>query len=557
MLKHLSVKNFAIIENVEVSFEGGMNVLTGETGAGKSLLIDAIGLLLGDRADKEAVRSGERHAEVSGVFAPLNDAVKQVLEENDILFEEDELLIKRRISADKGNLIKVNGETITLGELRKITVHLADIHTQHDTKRLINPDTYLSLLDGYAKEIAFKLEKYREKRDVYLKAHDEHRALKDKRQSTLERMDLIRFQLEEIKAHNLTRGEEEEIETRLNTLKNFDQIFQAVKAAYSALEEKNILEETYGAGKELESVTEYDEEYKDLKERIESAYFELDDVRQTLSDKLDGLDFDPDELEELETRKHTLSTLKNKYHRSVEEILDYRDEIEKELENFSDYDALLQTKKEELDIRYQELLDAADRLSAQRKKTAQAIEASMTGELSDLELKDARFEIVFTRKVPEDSFDAEAFGPFGLDQVDFHLSTNKGEPLKPLKNVASGGELSRIMLALKTLLVRQETLNLMIFDEIDSGVSGYVASQVAKKMRNIAKDMQVLAITHLPQVAAAATRHYHIYKTADEERTAAHVKPLERDGRIRELAVMISSDEVTDSALRSAEELLK
>lgn len=557
MLKHLSVKNFAIIENIEVSFEGGMNVLTGETGAGKSLLIDAIGLLLGDRADKEVVRSGQRHAEVSGVFAPLNEAVKDVLNENDILFEDDELLIKRRISADKSNLIKCNGETITLGELRKITAHIADIHTQHDTKRLINPDTYLELLDGYDSAIGKRLETYQTKRDAYLEVFREHQNLKSKRQSTLEQMDLIRFQLEEIDAHNLTRGEEEEIESRLNTLKNFDEIFQSVQAAYTALEKKGVLEETYGAAQELSDIADYDEAYKELKDRVESAYFELDDIKQTLSEKLDGLDFDPEELDELETRRHTLSTLKNKYHRSVEEILDYREEIQEELENYSDYDGLLAQTETRLKERFEELLKAASSLSEQRKKTARSIETALMSELGDLELKNAAFEIVFEKTEPEDCFDAERFGPSGLDAVDFHLTTNKGEPLKPLKNVASGGELSRIMLALKTLLVRQETLNLMIFDEIDSGVSGYVASQVAKKMRSIAKDMQVLAITHLPQVAAAAHRHYHIFKTSNEERTAAQIKPLDHEGRIRELAVMISSDEVTTSALQSAEELLK
>jgi len=557
MLRHLSVRNFAIIENIDVSFEEGMNVLTGETGAGKSLLIDAIGLLLGDRADKSAVRSGEKHAEVSGVFHPLNDAIKAELESLDIPHPDDELLIKRRISAKSGNLIKVNDETVTLQTLKRITPYLADIHTQHDTKRLINPDMYLRLLDTYDATIGDYKGEYREALAVYNEALKNYESLKRAREETLEKMDLYRFQAEEIDSHQLEEGEEDTIEARLKTLKNFDEIFQSVKEAHRLLDETGALENTFEASRTLEGLEDYDSEFSSLKERLESAYHELDDIRGVLFDRLNSLDFDPDELERLETRRYTLDTLKRKYHRSIDEIIAYNAEIKNRLEDMDDYDEKLEAAKSRAQEAFEALLEKAEALSSARRKTARSIEETLKAELADLELREASFEIVFDARPPEDFTDTEAFSEDGIDRVDFHLSTNKGEDMKPLRQVASGGELSRIMLALKALLVRQESLNLMIFDEIDSGVSGYVAGQVAKKMASIGRGMQVLAITHLPQVAARASTHYRIRKESDSERTKAHVDALDHENRVRELAEMISSEEITSSALESAEELLK
>ncbi|MFW6284744.1 MAG: DNA repair protein RecN [Bacillota bacterium] len=557
MLKHLEVKDFAIIENIEVSFEAGMNVLTGETGAGKSLLIDAIGLLLGDRAQSDVVRTNSNEAVVRALFSPLSDHVKNELSTLDIPFEDDELLIERKVKRSSGNLIKMNRETVTLQDLRQVTTHLADIHTQHDTKRLINPTTYLELLDGYDKALIPLKKDYKNAFEHYKEALEQYRKLKEAKETTLEKMDMLRFQLEELKGHDLKKDEEESIEARLKTLENFDTIFTALKEAYGLLEDGEALNDIYESAQALSRVESLDENYKTYRERIESAYYELDDIRQSLYDDVSGMDFDPDELESLQSRQFTLNQLKRKYARSINELVDYQEKIEQDLESFGDYDSALNHAKDAVIKAHETLQAKAKALTDKRKRTAKKIEQALEKELFELELKNASFKIVFEKNDVSDPFNPEAFRPSGADAIDFHLSTNKGEPLKPLKSVASGGELSRIMLALKTLLLMQDTLDLIIFDEIDTGVSGYVASQVAKKMAAISKNVQVLAITHLPQVAAKSDHHYFIYKEEMDERTKTHIDPLDHDGRIKALATMISSDTITEQAMKSARELLK
>ncbi|MFW5892845.1 MAG: DNA repair protein RecN [Bacillota bacterium] len=557
MLKHLEVKDFAIIENIEVSFEAGMNVLTGETGAGKSLLIDAIGLLLGDRAQSDIVRSDSDEAVVRALFSPLSNHVRTELASLEIPFEDDELLIERKVKRTSGNLIKMNRETVTLQDLRRVTAHLADIHTQHDTKRLINPTTYLELLDGYDKAIEPLKKDYQAALRDYKEALNTYGRLKDEKDTTLERMDMLRFQLDELKTHDLKKDEEATIEERLKTLENFDAIFTALKESYGLLEDGDALNAIYQSAQALGRVDALNEDYKSYRERIESAYYELDDIRQSLYDDVSGMDFDPDELETLQSRQFTLSQLKRKYARSINELVDYQEKIAKDLESFGDYDSALESAKEDVIKTHGSVREKAKTLTEKRKSTAKKIEQALEKELSELELKNASFKIVFEESDPSDPFNPAAFRPSGADAIDFHLSTNKGEPLKPLKSVASGGELSRIMLALKTLLLMQDTLDLIIFDEIDTGVSGYVASQVAKKMAAISKNVQVLAITHLPQVAAKSDQHYIIYKEERDERTKTQVEPLDHDGRIRALATMISSDTVTEQSIKSARELLK
>ncbi len=557
MLRHLEVKEFAIIEDLEVTFEPGMNVLTGETGAGKSLLIDAIGLLLGDRANKESVRSGARQATVRALFSPLSSPVKSVLDTLEIPYEDEELLIERRISSTSSNLVKINRETVTLQDLKEVTKYLADIHTQHDTKRLINPETYQDLLDGYDSDISSLKNVYREKRKNYIKTLEDYETLKSEKDKTLETMDMLRFQLEELENYSLVKDEEEAIEERLATLQNFDKIFSALKETYAALDESSALETIYDSARSLSSVEDYNEDFKDYKNRIESAYYDLDDIRQSLFDVINGMDFDPDELEKLETRQYDLDQLKRKYHRSINELIEYQDEIRNRLDTFGNYDQALDDSVALVKTAHKALVSASNSLLEKRKKTAKTIEKALEKELGDLELPNASFKIVLSEPATKDAFDRTPFKEGGIDSVDFHLSTNKGEPLKPLKNVASGGELSRIMLALKTLLLMRDALDLIIFDEIDTGVSGYVASQVAKKMAAISASVQVLAITHLPQVAAKSDHHHYIYKKTSNERTTTFIDALEHDGRVRALAEMISSDKVSETALESARELLK
>ncbi len=557
MLKYLKVSQFAIIENVEVSFEEGLNVLTGETGAGKSLLIDAIGLLLGERATSEIIRTDSDYALVTAIFEPLNQKVKDALKAMDIPFEDDELLISRKIKRNSGNLIKANRETITLSDLRKLTKHLADIHTQHDTKRLFDAQSYLELIDAYNDDITTYKADYNTALNTY-KAHlKKYQSLKKDKDTMLERLDLLKFQSEELHNHNLKENELTQIEERLNTLQNFDSIFHALKESYALLETSNATANIYEASKELSQIETYDETYANLKSRTESTYYELDDIRESLSTLLEGLDFDPDELESLENRKHTLDTLRRKYNKEVDELIEYHQKINEEIQSFDNYDETLENALSEVKTSFKTVLNKGKTLRENRIQTAIKIQKALKQELEALSLKAVQFKIEFSDAFHKTYNDLSRFYDNGIDDVEFLLSTNKGESLKPLKKIASGGELSRIMLALKTLLVKKEGLNLMIFDEIDTGVSGYVASQVAKKMQQISKNLQVLAITHLPQVAAKADHHYYIYKKQSDSTVQTYVKNLNFDQRVDALAQMISSDQVTEASKQSAKELLK
>lgn len=556
MLSYLSVKNFAILENIEVTFENGMTALTGETGAGKSLLIDAIGLLLGDRASSNIVRTGEAYCEITGLFVDLSPQVIAVLKSLDIPCEDNECLIKRQISTSSANMIKINRQTITLQDLRLVTEHLADIHTQHDTKRLINPESYLALIDYYETSIQDKLTTYKTHRLTYLDALKAYHQLIQTKEETLEKMDYMRFQLEELSSHQLIEDEEYHIEQRLSTLKNFDKIFQAVQQSLTLLKTNQLVESIYEGVESLESIQDFDPLYKTLSERLKSAYYEIDDIKDELASKLDNLDFDPNELESLETRQHTLNTLKRKYRKSLQELIVFKSQLEEDLHQFEHFDDAIMAKEEALKEAYKLVQTAAYALREARQEQALKIETRLMELLKDLELKHTVFKVVFNPIELNDIKNATPFKEDGIDEVDFHLSTNIGEALKPLSKVASGGELSRIMLALKEILMKNTGVSLMIFDEIDTGVSGYVANQVALKMKKIAEATQVITITHLPQVAAQANHHYFIFKTEENHRTKAHIKILDREARIKELAAMISSDKVTDHALKSAEALL-
>ena len=557
MLSYLSVKNYAILANIDVEFDAGMTALTGETGAGKSLLIDAIGLLLGDRATDSVVRSGEEHCLVSGLFVGLPNAVTATLDALGIPHEDGELLIEREISTTSQNRIKLNRKPATLADLRSVTRMLADIHTQHDTKRLINPDTYLDLIDRYDKSIPESLAHYHEKKRVYDDAIKRYKTLIADREQAVEKRDFYRYHIDEIDKHNLKKGEESTLEQRINELENFDRLYQSVREAEAELKEHDALERIFTAAKALKGLSDVSDTYRQLADRIESAYYELDDVKDAVATARAGLDFDPDELERLQTRQHELETLKRKHRKTVDELIAYRAELADAIDTFDNMDALIGEAETALNNAFEATKSAALALREARKTAAKAIEKQLIDVLDGLELKGTRFNVIF-----EDTMETDAqraanwFTDRGVDSIDFHVSTNVGEPLKPLARVASGGELSRIMLALKTIFLERVPVSLMIFDEIDTGVSGYVASQVAKQMRRIAERAQVLAITHLPQVAARGDRHHLIVKTVDGGRTNARIEKLDREGRVRALAAMISSGEITKTALKSAEELL-
>jgi DNA repair protein RecN (Recombination protein N) len=558
MLSYISVKNFAIIENIEVTFKEGMTTLTGETGAGKSLLIDAIGLLLGDRATSNVVRTGFDKAVVEGIFNDLTEDIHQILGELDIPVEDDALLIKREITTNSNNIIKLNNVVVTLTDLKKITSKLADIHTQYDTQRLINPETYLSLIDGFNKEkIDALIDQYQVKLKAFKDALKALKALEEKNQDIHERLDLLAFQKQELEEYNLVEGEDQELEDLVKKMENHDQIYKHLNQTILSLDDQQTINGVYQAKKEVDYVVSFGELYQDLAKRLDSAFYELEDILETLKDEVASMDFDPRELDQAIERLNELDKLKRKYKKDLPELINYLQEITEDIETIDHFDYRIEKEKERVFAARNACIEEAKKLTLKRKEIAESLSKELLGVLADLELKDAFFEVPFQDHVEEDSLSTSGFNQDGIDEVDFYLTTNVGEPLKPLSKAASGGEMSRIMLGLKTLLVKSLNLSLIIFDEIDTGVSGFVANQVAKKMREIASSTQVIAITHIPQVAAASDHHLFVSKYAQDGRTFARIKELTYEEQILEIASMISGDEVSESAKESAVLLLK
>ena len=557
MLTYISVKNFAIIENIEVEFNKGMTALTGETGAGKSLLIDAIGLLLGDRATSNVVRTGSDKAVVEGIFHIENKQVSKVLQDLGINVENNELLIRRQITPSNNNIIKINNQTVTLKDLKEVTSKLADIHTQLDTHRLINPLTYLDIIDGFKRDQTDQLiQTYQDKLSIYKKELKELKRLENSNNDLLERLDLMKFQVKEIESYNLVIGEEEELVQEVEKLKNFDTVFNALKQTIEKIESVQAIDTIYDASKELDEVSHIDENYKQLVDRLQSSYYELDDTFGNLKDQMRSLDFDPRLLDSYQERLNNLDSLKRKYRKSIEEIIEYHEQIKKDIDNIEHYDDVILDQKNTVKDAFNVVLNSAKEITTLRKQTSLFIEQELLHILADLELDKTNFKVSFNEHIPSQFMDSSLFFENGIDEVDFLLTTNVGEPLKPLSKSASGGEMSRIMLGFKNLLTKSLGLSLIIFDEIDTGVSGFVANQVAKKMMEISNTTQVICITHIPQVASISNHHLKIRKEVLEGRTKAFIENLSGDNRVHEIAEMISGDHITKASIDTAKELL-
>lgn len=558
MLSYISVTNFAIIENIEVDFKKGMTALTGETGAGKSLLIDAIGLLLGDRATTNIVRTGSDKAIVEGVFVFSSSKIKNTLKDLGINSEDNELIIKRQITTSNNNVIKVNGSTVTLSQLKEVASLLADIHTQFDTHRLINPQTYIDIIDGFENEKTIRLvNNYQEKLRLYKKELKELNILKNSNNDLIERLDLMKFHVEELESYNLDINEEIDLLDKVEKMENYDKIYQSLNEAIVLLESTSAIDNIFTASKKIENIKEYSESFDLINKRVNESYYELIDAFEELKNEADRLDFDPKVLDTYQERLNILNTLKRKYRKELPDLIDYLDKTKEDISNIDNFDEVIRAKDEDVKKAFDTVKGLALNLNKLRKETSKYIESELLKTLADLELKKTNFRIEFLNMIDNIHLNSSQFFSNGFDEVDFLITTNIGEPLKALSKSASGGEMSRIMLGLKNLLVKSLELSLIIFDEIDSGVSGYVASQVAKKMKSISKTTQVICITHIPQVAALADNHLFISKSVEEGRTKAHIKELLKEDRIQEIAQMISGDHVTISAIESARELLE
>lgn len=554
MFTHLSVKNFAIIEDAEISFRDGLTVLTGETGAGKSLIIDSIDLLLGERANSELVRNGEDKAIIVGFFKSNNKRLGALLDKLDIEHPDDIIEVSRTISNSK-NVIKVNNKVVSLTELKSISKYLADIHQQFDMIKLLNKENYLDIVDGFKYEL---IEEYKDKYHASLSElkleEKKYQDLESKIQEIKDKREQYEYELKELKGLGLEPGELEAISSEISLLKNYDKIYSLL-ASSKELIDKDGLADIYEIKNNIEKVNEYQPEYQEILEKLNDHYYELSDLYDEISKKFKSLDYDPRRLDELEDRKQELNLIVKKYHKSIEELLEYQANLEDLLKNDEDLDIALKEERKVLETKYNDTYKLALDLSTIRKEISKNIEKELMSNLNDLGLQN-RFEIVFNVSPLSKELDTSIFLEKGIDDIDFYIETNVGEGLKPLAKIASGGEISRIMLAIKALFIKSQKISTVIFDEIDTGISGEIARKVALKIRDISLSSQVIIITHLPQVASLSNNHIKISKEVIKGRTYTSIKELNLEEKIYEIALMISGGKVTESQLEYAKEMV-
>ena len=555
MLKSLSVKDFAIIEDLTVEFHKGMTVLTGETGAGKSLIIDTISLLLGARADSDMIRYGRTQASVVGIF----DYVKEL----DSLFDslgikKEEIKIERIISDSSKNQVKVNGVYITLNSLKQISKYLADIHIQNDTYKLFNPENYLDMLDASSDNNLNKyLNKYSKSLLEYFDALKDYNKVLMGKKNLDERLEFLKYEKEELEALELYPNMNIELNETISRLSNFDKIKEGLVNSYNSLDINNSIDSLYDASKALEAIGEYDKEYMEYASKLLDCYYISDEIKSNIRSSIDNLDYDEDELNHSIEKMNDLSKAMDKYKKNVDELMSYLKEITLMIDMAENYDETLKANKDRVILFFDELKKNSIALSDYRKKMAKSLEKAILKECVDLDLPNTKFMVEVMDIDYSNPFDKSIFKENGCDTINFLISFNEGEPLRPLYKVASGGEASRMMLAFKSYLSKSMNLSLMVFDEIDTGVSGVTASKIANKMHNISKSIQVLCITHLPQVAGMGDYHKHIYKVLDNGRTKTEIKDLYDKDRIEEIAKMLSGDSISLYALSHARELLE
>ncbi len=556
MLERLYVENFAIIEKIEVLFNEGMTVLTGQTGAGKSLILDTISLLLGDRSNQDMIRYGKTKAIIEGVFSYNNPKIDEVLDELKIK-QCNKLTIRREITANKKNIIRVNNELVTLIDLKKITRFLADIHVQHDTLRLLNNENYLTILDKNNLEIENLKNDYQIALYKYLKALKDYDKIIKAKNNVLEKLDYLEYAYDEISKLGLKENEDIDLEYRISKLENHDKIYQNLHNSYAIMnDEQGILNLVFDVKEAIKKISLFDNNYNDYLERLNNIYYDLEDLKSSIAFDIENNDFDPNELDYLQARLESINVVKKKYHKNVNELILYLKELDLEINLSTNYDATQKKAFEDVLKTFDELKVSALKLSDKRKEKALILEMDLKEQCCDLGLENIEFKICFNDVVITDCLNKEVFKEDGIDIINFMVTLNKGEPLKMLDRVASGGELSRIMLAFKAIMAQKYDYSLMVFDEIDTGVSGAMASLIASKMQQIARYNQVLVISHLPQVAAIATNQINICKKEENDLTYTYIEYLTYEQRIYNIASMLSGKNVSSLAIETAKQMI-
>lgn len=552
MLSQLYIKNIAVIHEATIDFTAGLNIFTGETGAGKTILIQAINAVLGERVSKDIIRTGETQAVVSAMFIDLPDTVRAQLEEAGYPPEDDGLLIYREISADGKTVCKINGRPATLSILKLATSMLIQIHGQHDNQQLLSPHKHLEFIDGYGM-FEPMLTEYRAAWQAWVDTKEQLNSINTDEAEKARRMDLLQYQIDEIAAAELRVGEEDELRERRKLLQNAVNITQALGGGLALLDGDDdggagILSQTQTLMQCLETAARYMEDAKSVSDRASDCYYEIEAVRDDLRQLLDSFDCDPGELEGLEQRLDMIYRMKKKYGADEEEVLAFYDNACAELEQIETSDARAAALTEQLARTQKEAEKLAEQLSQARRKAADAFSVAVCGELKFLDMASAVLSVRMTQK---------PLSSDGIDEMELMLSTNVGEQQRPLAKVASGGELARIMLGIKNVMAGRGGVQTMIFDEVDTGVSGRAAQKIGQKLAQVAQKRQVLVVTHLAQVAAFAEQHLLIAKTARDSRTFTSITPLAHDERVRELARITAGTDISELALAHAREMIE
>lgn len=553
MLTRLKISNIALIDKSDIVFDAGFSALTGETGAGKSILIESVAFVLGERASRESIRTGADKAAVEATFLLSEQSPARPFLNAHQLDNGEELVLYRELSTGGRNVCRVNGTLVNTTELKELGDLLVDLHGQHAHQSLLNTETHLQLIDSYAKSNADGLyDRVMQSREEALRISHDLNVLKNSLRERERRIDTIRYQLKEIDAVSPIDGEEEQLESDRMKMRNAETIMEGLNAAYEALfSDSGALASLSEARDALDRIGEYDSSYRDLYHRTDDAYYAIEDVAYELRDGRDAFRFDPDLLEQTESRLASLQNLKRKYGATLREVIEYRDRLESELQLLTDSDNQIESMEASYQKAVSEFGRLAEQLSERRKEHAKVLCREAVGHLREMGMADAKLEAAFQ------SIPIEQLSETGVDSVEFLLSANRGEPEKPLTKVASGGEMSRIMLAMKAALSDADRIETLIFDEIDTGISGMVANTVAGKMRALGRKHQVLCVTHLPQIAAYADAQYVAYKYSDSEKTHSITRRLTESERPKELARIMGGEETDLTAMEHAKTLLR
>lgn len=555
MLKTLSIWNFALIEHVQIDFDKGLNILTGETGAGKSILLGALGMVIGRRTNIDAIRSSCEFMRVEAVFTLDNNLVKDFLTKYNILVEDDDLIITRQININGKNSVQINNCHTTMAILRQLGELLVDIHGQHANQALLKPIKQLSLIDMYDGDaIQKQKEAYLEKYYQWLQIKQKLADSKINTQEMAQRLDMLKWQINEIENAKLILDEDEKLESEIKVLANVEKISLLTQDAYKLLYEGEngkfaILSSLSQVRKDLENLAQYDENMAKVHQILDEAYFQIQDSADEIRSYGESIDYNPQKLDMMQSRLNDIDKLKRKYGNTIEEILNYLAKAKEELTYIENYDDNLAKLEQELSLLAKDVSQEALILHELRQKSAKALEMAIMKELASLSMADAKLVINLT-------LNNDDFTENGADDVEILFSANLGEDLKSLAKIVSGGELSRIALALKTITAKKDDIDLMVFDEVDTGVGGKTAQMMAEKIARIALYRQVICITHLPQIAAMADAHFYISKETKNNKTFTTIDEINYDAKLAEIARMSSGIDLTQASLENAEEML-